>query len=219
MSSRTPTATSSPGPARRPRGRPREFDREEILERAMRLFWERGYDSTSVSDLTEAMGITAPTLYSTFGDKKGLFLEALNRYEAGQGQFVIRALSEEPTAERAIERLLLDTVDFFFVPDNPKGCMMVLSATNCTVESLDIRDELAERRRAGERVLRARIAAGRDAGEMPPNTDVDALTGMVVATLFGLSLKARDGASRVALKKIVAQLMQAWPRRKSASRK
>jgi AcrR family transcriptional regulator len=195
----------------RPRGRPRAFDRDEALDRAMHLFWRRGYEATSISDLTETMGITPPSLYAAFGDKKRLFLETVDRYQAGPGGFAQRALCDEPTAERAMRRLLMDTIDSFFEKNNPRGCMVVLAATNCTTESSDILDELATRRRAAERVVRDRIAAGRDAGEFAAATDVDALAGTIVTTLYGLSIKARDGASRASLRKVVDQVMSMWP--------
>jgi AcrR family transcriptional regulator len=197
----------------RPRGRPRGFDRDEALERAMRLFWSRGYEATSVAELTDAMGINPPTLYAFFGDKKRLFLETAERYQAGPGGFAARALSEEPTAERAIRRLLMEAADRFSDPDTPKGCMMVAAATNCRAEADDIFSALAEERLGAEAAIRARIAAGRAAGELPPRTDVGALAGLVAATLFGLAVKARDGASRAPLRKIATQAMRAWPRR------
>ena len=194
----------------RPRGRPRGFDRDGALDRAMHLFWRRGYEATSVSDLTETMGITPPSLYAAFGDKKRLFLEAVDRYQAGPGSFAQAALGE-PTAARAMRRLLMDTIDSFFEANNPRGCMVVLAATNCTAESSDILDELAARRRAAERIVRERIAAGREAGELSADTDVEALAGMMVTTLYGLSIKARDGASRAALRKVADQVMSMWP--------
>jgi AcrR family transcriptional regulator len=197
----------------RPRGRPRAFDRNDALDRAMHLFWGRGYEATSVSDLTESMRITPPSLYAAFGDKKRLFLEAVDRYQAGPGSFAQRALCDEPTAERAMRRLLMDTIASFCDPKHPRGCMVVLAATNCTVESSDVLEALANRRRAAERMIRDRIASGHAAGELPAGTDVDALAGMVVTTLYGLSIKARDGASRASLRKIVEQTLQAWPRR------
>ena len=197
----------------RPRGRPRGFDRDDVLDRAMRLFWERGFEATSISELTGTMGITPPTLYSFFGDKKQLFLEAVNRYQSGPGCFAIRALTEEPTAERSIRRLLMEAVGSFSNPRDPKGCLVVLGATNCSVESSDIFTALADRRRAAEAAVHSRIAAGRIAGELAEGTDVDALAGLVTATLYGLAVKARDGASRASLRKIVDQTMRAWPSR------
>lgn len=196
-----------------PRGRPRGFDRDEALESAMRLFWSRGYEATSISDLTQAMRITPPSLYSAFGDKKRLFLEAVQRYEHAAGCFAHKALTEEPTAELAIRCLLRDAVTSFANPNNPKGCLIVLGATNCAVEATDIFEALAGRRRNAENAVRARIAAGQKAGELSDNVDVEALTGMVTATLYGLALKARDGVPRVRLHRIVDQLMTMWPRR------
>ena len=144
----------------------------------MQLFWDRGYEATSVSELTEVMGITPPSLYAAFGDKKHLFLETVDRYQAGPGGFAQAALGE-PTADRAMRRLLMDTVELFCNPKHPKGCMVVLAATNCTVESDDV------------------------------------LAGMITTTLYGLSIKARDGASRAILRRIVEQTLLAWPHRKS----
>lgn len=180
----------------------------------MHLFWRRGYEGTSVSDLTEAMGITPPSLYAAFGDKKRLFLETVDRYQSGPGSFA-QAAFNEPTAERAMRRLMLDTIDSFFEPGNPKGCMVVLAATNCTSDSSDILDELAGRRRMAERMVRDRIAAGRAANEIPEDADVDTLAGTIVTTIYGLSIKARDGASRAALRKVAEQVMSAWPLRPS----
>ena len=201
--------------ATKQRGRPREFDRDQALERALRLFWSRGYEATSISDLTQAMDITPPSLYGAFGDKKRLFLEAVERYEQDAGCFARKALTNEPTAELAIRRLLLDAAKSFTDPKNPKGCLIVLGATNCAIESTDIFEALAKRRRLAENAVRARIATGQKAGELSDNADVDALTGMVTATLYGLAIKARDGAPRARLRTIVEQLMMMWPRREA----
>jgi AcrR family transcriptional regulator len=184
----------------------------------MHLFWTRGYEATSVSDLTTSMGITPPSLYAAFGDKKRLFLEAVDRYQAGPGSFAQRALSEEPTAEGAIRRLLMDAIDSFCDPRRPKGCMVALAATNCTAESSDILDALAERRSAAESAIRDRIAAGRTARELADGADVDALAGLVVTALFGLSIKARDGASRASLRRIAEHTLQAWPHRRTRAK-
>jgi AcrR family transcriptional regulator len=180
----------------------------------MRLFWSRGYEATSISDLTAAMQIMPPALYGAFGDKKRLFLEAVDRYQQG-GSSARKALTQEPTAERAIRRLLLDAATAYTRPDHPKGCMVVTSATNCTAQSDDVYASLAARRRAVEGAVRARIAAGQKAGELSDEADVDALTGVVTATLFGMTIKARDGAPRASLRRTVEQLMRMWPRREA----
>jgi AcrR family transcriptional regulator len=161
------------------------------------------------------MDITPPSLYTAFGDKKRLFLEAVERYEQEAGCFARKALTNERTAELAIRRLLLDAAKSFTDPKNPKGCLIVLGATNCAIESTDIFEALAERRRAAEKAVRARIATGQKAGELSDNADVDALTGMVTATLYGLAIKARDGVPRARLRTIIEQLMMMWPRREA----
>ena len=201
----------------RPRGRPRGFDRDQALEAALRLFWSRGYEATSISDLTAAMGITPPSLYGAFGDKKQLFLEAVDRYQAKAGRFAFAALTEEPTAERSIRRLMLDTVDFFTSEDNPKGCLVVLGATNCATGSIDMFEALAGRRRLSAGAVMARIAAGQAAGELAEGADAEALADLVTGSLYGLAIKARDGEPRDRLKAGVEQLMRMWPRRVPAS--
>src|ERR1700722_10877635 len=163
------------------------------------------------------MDITPPSFYAAFGDKKRLFLEAVERYEQETGCFARRALRSEPTAELAIRRLLLDAAKSFTDPKNPKGCLIALGATNCAIESTDIFEALAERRRIAEKAVRARIAAGQKAGELADNTDVDALTGIVTATRYGLAIMARDGVPRASLRRIVEQLMMTWPRRGPAN--
>ena len=205
-------AMLQPDVQRKPRGRPRKFDRDEALETAMRLFWSRGYEATSISDLTAAMGITPPSLYGTFGDKKSLFLEAVERYQEDAGRSFGSALTSAPTAEEAVRRLLLDTIDYFTDAKRPKGCMVVLSATNCTSGSADIFDALAQKRRAVAKAIRTRIVFGRDAGELAGDIDVDALAELVTATYYGLSINARDGVSRKRLRGSVEQLMRLWPR-------
>src|SRR5437667_3316473 len=111
----------------KPRGRPREFDREAALEQAIDVFWRHGYEATSMSDLTKAMGINPPSLYATFGDKEKLFLEAIERYRGNQGEACPYAA--EPTARSAIEKLLTDLAIEFTDTGHPRGCMMVMAAT------------------------------------------------------------------------------------------
>src|SRR5262245_43867420 len=157
------------------RGRPRAFDREQALENAMQVFWRQGYEATSLTDLTTAMGINPPSLYAAFGDKERLFLEAVDRYEtchrgsAADG----RAFGEEPTARAAIERVLRDAVNELARPGQPRGCMLMMAATNCSVES--IRTALAERRAESKALIRKRIAKGVAAGELAAGTDANAL--------------------------------------------
>jgi AcrR family transcriptional regulator len=206
---------ASPKLRGRPRGRPRAFDRDQALDAAMRLFWSRGYEATSIHDLTQAMGITPPSLYGAFGDKKRLFLEAVDRYQLQAAPIAQAALTQEPTAERAVQRLLLGVVDLFADPNKPKGCLVVLGATHCAAQSEDIFEALSERRRAAEAAVRARIAAGAEAGELAEDADVGALGDLVTGTLYGLAVKAKDGVSKRRLRASVEQLMRMWPRREA----
>lgn len=195
----------------RPRGRPRSFDREAALDAAMRLFWRRGYEATSVADLADAMAVNPPSLYAAFGDKRRLFLEAVELYETGPGSFAAAALEEASTAREAVERLFRGAVEAYSDPDVPAGCMVVLSATNCGPDAQEIQDLLAAKRRRSEAAICERIARGRSEGDVPEAVDADVLAGFVAAVFQGLSIKARDGASREALQAIAQRAMAAWP--------
>src|SRR5437870_3017297 len=138
------------------RGRPREFDIEQALDRALRVFWRKGYEGTSLPDLTRAMGINRPSLYAAFGNKEALFRKALDRYVEGPAAYVREAL-EEPTARAVIEALLRGAVDMLSCPGNPHGCLMVQGALSCGRTANPIRRELAARRAAGEAAVRRRF--------------------------------------------------------------
>ena len=141
------------------RGRPRSFDRDVALERAMDLFWRQGYEATSLADLTAAMGINPPSLYAAFGDKEHLFLAAVERYEnLGRGPGAGCILEDEPTARGAIERILKETAIELSKPSQPKGCMLITAATNCSAESAHVQRALAERRAEQKKHLKERIA-------------------------------------------------------------
>jgi AcrR family transcriptional regulator len=154
-------------PARKPRGRPLSFDRDAALETAMHVFWERGYEAASIADLTSAMGITPPSLYTAFGDKEQLFLEAIERYALGYGSAGARALEEEPTARGAIERWMLESANELTQPCHPKGCMVVMAATNCSAAAERVQDALLLRRTEAIANVGRRIQGGIDNGELP----------------------------------------------------
>jgi len=193
------------------RGRPLSFDREQALENAMHVFWDRGYEAASIAELTAAMGITAPSLYSAFGDKEHLFLEAIERYANGAGSAAPRALAEELTARAAIERLLCEAAKELTRSCHPAGCMVVMAATNCSVASAHIQTALAKRRAASEEGIRTRIEQGIVDGELPADTDAAALANFYTTVFQGMSIQARDGASRASLLATAATAMRAWP--------
>ncbi len=197
-------------PARRT-GRPLSFDRDAALHRAMLLFWRHGYEGTTLAALTAAMGVTPPSVYAAFGDKKRLFLQAVDRYLAGPGTLE-RMLEAAPTARDAVDTLLRGAATGFTGADTPPGCLLASAAISCSAEAGDVREHLASLRRDIEDKLRRRIVAGIAAGELPADADADALAGHAVAVVQGLSTLARDGAGRGKLLRVVDVAMWVWPR-------
>ena len=199
------------GKPRKPRGRPLSFDRDAALETAMHVFWERGYEAASISDLTAAMGITPPSLYTAFGDKERLFLEAIERYALAYGQISERALKEEPSARGAIERWLLESAAELTQPCHPKGCMVVMAATNCSAAAERVQGALARRRAEAIASVTRRVQGAVDDGELPPDTDAADLANFYATVYQGMSLQAKDGAKEEALLATVKAAMRAWP--------
>jgi len=198
--------------ARKPRGRPLSFDRDAALETAMHVFWERGYEAASIADLTSAMGITPPSLYTAFGDKEQLFLEAIERYALGYGSAGVRALKEEPTARGAIERWLLEAANELTQPCHPKGCMVVMAATNCSAAAERVQDALLLRRTEAIASVGRRIQGGIDNGELPADTDAQDLANFYATIYQGMSMQAKDGATHESLVATVRTAMRSWPR-------
>lgn len=191
------------------RGRPRSFDRDAALERAMQVFWRHGYEATSVSDLTRAMGINPPSLYAAFGDKEQLYLSAIERYEQGRRQVAAQLLDEAPTARQAIERLLC-TAAGELTDAECRGCM--LSTAQCDDEELQ--STLAERRAAPKRALKARFERAVREGDLARGTDTAALADFYTTVFQGMAIQARDGATRKSLLATARAAMRAWPERK-----
>jgi AcrR family transcriptional regulator len=192
-------------------GRPRSFDRDEALDSAIAVFWEHGYDMTSMAMLVEALGIGAPSMYAAFGDKRALFLEAVDRYLETYAAFTVRALVEEPNARDAVERLLRAAAVAYTRPDRPRGCLLISAATNYSPQSADIATRLREMRSDGARALTDKIAADVRTGELPAHTDAHALATFYGAVLQGMSAQARDGAAQSDLEQIAEAALLAWP--------
>jgi AcrR family transcriptional regulator len=191
-------------------GRPRAFDIEKALDIALRVFWEKGYEGTSLSDLTEAMGINRPSLYAAFGDKEALFRKVLDRYAEGPTAYVSKAL-EEPTARAVVERLLLGAIDLLTDPRNPKGCLTVQGALACGDGANAIREELNLRRAAGDAAIRERLERARSEGDLPPGVDAGELARYFTTVLHGMAVQAAGGASRDELRGVVEAALRAWP--------
>ena len=194
---------------RRPRGRPREFDRDQALARAIEVFWSKGYEAASLADLTKAMGINPPSLYAAFGDKEDLFIEAVHRYHENVRQSCPYA--GEPTARAAVERLLTELATLFTDRSHPAGCLAVMAMVTSSTSSARLQRMLADERANAKARLRERIHRGVKEGDLARDTDVSALTEFYVAVIMGMSLSAREGASRKALLTMVETAMRAWP--------
>jgi AcrR family transcriptional regulator len=193
------------------RGRPRSFDREAALERAMLLFWEHGYEATSLSQLTAAMGISPPSLYAAFGDKQALFLQAVDRYVARGGAGTQSFMGDAKTAREAVAHFLEASAQRLTNPHFPRGCMVVLAAASCSEEAAPVQHKLAACRAAWEKALKQRIEQGIAEGDVPASASPAALASFYMAVVQGMSLHAKDGATRKRLQEIAETALQAWP--------
>lgn len=198
----------SPGKVR---GRPRSFDREAALERAMLLFWEHGYEATSLAELTSAMGISPPSLYAAFGDKQALFLQAVDRYIARGGADTELLMGDAKTAREAVAHFLEASAVSLTNPHFPRGCMVVLAAVSCSEEAAPVQHKLAACRASWEKALKQRIEHGIACGDVPEGASAAGLASFYMAVVQGMSLHARDGATRKRLQEIAEIALQAWP--------
>ena len=196
-------------PSRRT-GRPLSFDRNAALRQAMLTFWRYGYETTSVADLTAAMGISPPSLYTAFGDKKRLFLEAM-RFYAGDPDEIARAICDAPTAYQAAHDLMTAAATTYTGEATPKGCLLASATASGSAASAEVQDAVANVRRDIEGRLRTRIERDIEAGVLPPETQAAALAGLVLAVTQGMSVLARDGATRASLLAVVQAALRAWP--------
>jgi AcrR family transcriptional regulator len=194
-------------------GRPRTFDSDTALDRALEVFWRQGYEGTAISDLTKAMGITnAPSLYNAFGNKEQLFRKALDRYADGPARYIREAFTE-PTARAAVAALLHGAADATTDPDHPRGCLTVQGGLACSPGAEAARDELVARRAAGEAALRERLCQAGQSGELPAGSDAEGLARYFTTVYQGVAVQAAGGATREQLHQIVDLAMTVWPQR------
>ena len=193
------------------RGRPRAFDPDAALRKALDVFWERGYEGTSMNDLVEAMGIASASIYAAFGSKAELFRRTMGLYAATRGEPPRRALRERPTARGAIEAMLGATADEITRPDDPHYCLLILAAPTGAVENHEIREFLAGGRRAMQAEIARLLARGVADGDLVVSpARVDAIARYYTTVVQGLSIQARDGASRAELETVIGCAMAAW---------
>jgi AcrR family transcriptional regulator len=188
------------------KGRPRSFDMDEALEQALHLFWTKGYEGTSLSDLTQAMGISPPSLYAAFGNKEELFRRALDRYMRETIDF--EGILSAPTARAVAERML--GISANMDPERPAGCLLVQAALSCSEASDSVRKELIARRKAGEDSLRDRFTRAVREGDLPATADPALLAGYLTVTAEGMAVHAASGASPETLRGIADAALRAW---------
>lgn len=189
------TMKKTPPPERRGRGRPRQFDRDQAVATALTMFKQRGYEGTSIAHLTEAIGVSATSLYGVFPSKESLFEEAVELYHKTEGAFAALALNRGTTAWEAIRNLLMEAAVNYVDDDRSGGCFISLGVLSCAIEHREIASRMTARRLAARHAIKARIESGKDSNELQPTTDADALAAFYAATLQGMSVHARDGAS------------------------
>jgi AcrR family transcriptional regulator len=194
------------------RGRPREFDVDQALAAALRVFWSKGYEAASLSDLTEAMGITRPSLYAAFGNKESLFMQALDLYARDKLAYIQCAL-EAPTGRGVAQRLLEGALDTCTGQGQPRGCLGVISSVSCANDNDSIREHVHARTEASRNALTDRMQRAIDEGDFSVPIDAEAITRYLSAVLQGLSVQASSGATREELKRVVEATLAMWPGR------
>jgi AcrR family transcriptional regulator len=198
------------------RGRPRAFDRDLALRHAMEVFWTKGYDKASLADLTSAMGINSPSLYAAFGSKEALFQEAAMLYGRLEGGDIWNAIDEAPTAKEALSGFLHSTAAAFTQPGKPAGCLIVLGALHSSDSSEGVCSALRALRAENVAMLRKRLDGAIATGELSASLDTQAIAVFYITVQQGMSIQARDGASRETLLAIADGAMAAWDRLVSA---
>jgi len=188
-------------------GRPREFDISVALRKARDLFWDRGFEGVSINDLSAALGLASARIYAAFGSKEALFRDAISLYEAEEGGFADRALSSKANVIVAIRQMFEDGIALYTRKGHPRGCMVVSSATNCTVDNEEVGRWLAQHRRVRTARIARRLRKAVENGELATEVDPNALGELFAAALHGISVQARDGATGKQLLAIVPPLL------------
>ncbi len=199
------------------RGRPRVFDMDEALDKALAIFWERGYEGASLAELTETLGINKPSLYAAFGNKEELFKKSLSRYTSGPVAFV-KDVINEPTAYRVAERFLLNAAEFLTAKDHPKGCMIVQAALSSGESADMVKDLLIQYRYAYEHQLVLRFEKAKIDGDLPGDANPKSLAKYLATLHQGMSVQATSGTSKDELLEIAELALVNWPNKNKLSK-
>jgi AcrR family transcriptional regulator len=197
-------------------GRQREFDVDQALEAALSVFWRKGYEGTSYTDLQQATGVERPGLYSAFGNKEALFRRALERYYEHYLDFFPAAL-KLPTSREVAAHILHGTVDLNTRYSDRMGCLGIHGALAGSDDAEPIRRALIDARATAEASLRDRFERAKQEGDLPETADITALAAFVTAVSHGMAVQAKAGFSRDVLKAVVDQALSTWPSKKGSS--
>jgi AcrR family transcriptional regulator len=191
-------------------GRPRSFCKEEVLDRAMAIFWRQGYEGASLADLTGAMGINSPSLYACFGNKEGLFKAVLERYDQRRNTFMTQVTSA-PTAAGVAEAFLMGVAEFASDTSgrNPPGCLMLQGGLSCG--DTTIPDMLMKHRAEKEAMLRVRFEQAKKSGDLAKTSDPAALARYLAVMANGISVQAAAGATAAQLREVATIALAGWP--------
>ncbi|EHE1687442.1 TetR family copper-responsive transcriptional repressor ComR [Salmonella enterica] len=198
--------------AKKSRGRPKVFDREAALDKAMTLFWQHGYEATSLADLVEATGAKAPTLYAEFTNKEGLFRAVLDRYITRfASKHEAQLFCEEKSVESALEDYFTEIADCFTSTDTPAGCFMINTSATLAASSRDIARTVKSRHAMQEQTLIQFLRQRQERGEIPAHCNPQALAEYINCILQGMSISAREGATFEQLMQITRTTLRIWP--------
>jgi len=192
------------------RGRPREFCVDHALAQALRVFWTKGYEGASLTDLTDAMGITRPSLYAAFGNKESLFRKALDLYEREKMAYIGQGLAE-PTARKVAETMLRGALENVAGEGEPHGCMRVIASVACGPAAQSLHDEIVQRTDIFKQMMVDRFDRAKAEGDLPAHIDTLGLTGVLVAWLQGISIQSNQGISRKDLERLIDTALALWP--------
>lgn len=202
----------------RSKGRPRTFDREVALNRALKVFWRRGYEPATMAELCAAMEINPPSLYAAFGNKAQLFMEAVRHYEEVYWDATWERMEDALDIHEAMAGFFRDAARILTSQEVPCGCMVILAATNVSPEAQKVNEALRALRQEGKDCFLARLRRAVKEEQLPLGTDVEALASTLNTMLEGMSLQARDGIARGELNRVAATVMALLPGKKTNRR-
>lgn len=195
---------------KRRRGRPKCFDEQEALQKAMMLFWKYGYEATAMSDLTKALNLTAPSIYSTFGDKSQLFHACLDYYLKHEACSLDLIFQQAETAKVAIELYLYENLKKLLQQDKPTGCMLVTATMNCSEQHQPLQHDLLLKRQQVKEKIYQRLQQGVEDGDLSSDADIQAMTDYYSTVIQGLTMQARDGVAIEQLENVVTLALKTW---------